>query len=114
MTGPAFEVQLLLGGGVTVPIQLSEDVVTASKDSSVRTALGAGDRQGLRRGALEIVYAAIARNEGLPLLVEDGETTWLIPTRSIQAARFRDSTATRGEQHIGFRPDRYAASDEAR
>jgi len=114
MNGPAFEVELLLGAGVTIPIRLSEDAVTASRDSSVRAAIGARDREGLRRGAVEIIYAAITRNQDQPLMVEDGETTWLIPTRSVRAARFRDPTATAGEQRIGFRPDRYAPSGEPR
>ena len=111
MAGPPFEVELLLGGGVTVPIKLSEDMVAASLESSVRAVIGSSDREGLRRAALEIVYSAITRNEDQPLMVEDGETAWLIPTRTIQAARFRDPTVAAGEQHFGFRPDRYAASE---
>ncbi|MGA3029637.1 MAG: hypothetical protein ABSE58_02715 [Candidatus Limnocylindrales bacterium] len=114
MAGPPFEVELLLGGGVTVPIKLSEDVVTASRDATVRAAMGPGDRKGLRRAGLEIVYGAITKNEDQPLMVEDGETAWLIPIRAIQAVRFRDPTVAAGEQRIGFRPDRYAASDELR
>lgn len=114
MAGPPFEVELLLGGGVTVPIRLSEDTVTASRDATVRAALGSGDRKGLRRAGLEIVYSAVTRNEDQPLMVEDGETAWLIPVRSIRAVRFRDSTVPAGQQRIGFRPDRYAASDELR
>jgi hypothetical protein len=111
MAGPPFEIELLLGGGVTVPIKLSEEVVAASHESSVRAAIGSGNRAGLRRAALEIVYSAVTKNEDQPLMIEDGETAWLIPTRAIQAARFRDPTVTAGEQRFGFKPDRYAAAD---
>ncbi|MGD0862623.1 MAG: hypothetical protein ABSA21_07655 [Candidatus Limnocylindrales bacterium] len=114
MAGPPFEVELLLGGGVTVPIKLPETAVAASRDPIVRAALGSGDRAGLRRAALEIVYSAIMRNEDRPLTVEDGQTAWLIPTRAIQAARFRDPTAVAGEHRFGFRPERYATPDEPR
>lgn len=114
MAGPPFEVELLLGGGVTVPIQLSEVLVSAARDPGVRAAMGSGDREGLRRAALEIVYGAITKHEDQPLMLDDGETAWLIPTHAIRAVRFRDSTVTAGQQHFGFRPDRYAASDELR
>jgi hypothetical protein len=111
MAGPPFEVELLLGGGVTVPIKLPESVVGASRDPAVRATMAPGDRAGLRRAAFEIVYSAIMRNEDRPLTVENGETAWLIPTRAIQAARFRDPTAVAGEQHFGFRPERYASNE---
>jgi hypothetical protein len=114
MAGPPFEIELLLGGGVAVPIKLSERMVEAARDPAVRAAIAHGDREGLRRGAVEILYAAVMRNDDRPLTVDDGETVWLIPTHAIQAVRLRDSTVAPGEQHLGFRPDRYAMSDELR
>jgi len=113
MAGPAFEIELLLAGGVTVPITLPESAVESSREPAVRTAVGTGDRPGLRRGAVEIIYGALTRNEDRPIVVEDGESTWLIPAHALIAAKLHDPTDTDRQPSIGFRPDRYAMSSES-
>ncbi len=109
MDRPNFEVELLLGGGITIPFQVPERWVMESRNPSVRAMAKAGDRPDLRMAAFDMVYRATVKNETEPVTVDDGVTSWLIPVRSIVAVRFRDPTETPEtvpvERRIGFRFD---------
>ena len=106
MAGPDCRVELDLGGGIMVPLALTEADIARSANPAVKTLLGSGDRHGFRSAGLEIIRAAVVRNRQEPLIVVVDEEAWIIPTSSIRMARFRDPTIKHGERAFGFTADR--------
>ncbi|HEX7471569.1 MAG TPA: hypothetical protein VF323_00675 [Candidatus Limnocylindrales bacterium] len=106
MAGLDFRVELDLGGGIMVPMALTEADISKSRNPAVRTLLEQGDRRAFRNAGLEIIRRAVIRNREEPLVVVVDEEAWIIPTSSIRMARFRDPTIKQGERAFGFTADR--------
>lgn len=110
-----FEVELHLGAGIVVPFKLWEDRLRDSRDPTVAgIAVQIGGREGAREAGVAMVERAVTRNLDEPLHIEDGDTLWIIPARSVQVVRFRDPTIKRGPSKagmsFGFSADRLGGS----
>jgi hypothetical protein len=110
---PPFEVELHLGGGVVVPFKLWEDLLREARDPQVRVQAQQGGREAARTAGLTVAQNAVTKNRDKPLLVEDGDSLWVIPVGTVQAVRFRDPTIKGERQPFGFSADRLGGADDS-
>jgi hypothetical protein len=94
--GPPFEVELHLGGGVVVPFVISEAAIRVHRNPTIKYTAETGTREGYRTGAVTIVQGMLDADDKRPVeVVDEHGSYWIIPTRSIMAVRFRDTTLVR-------------------
>lgn len=108
-----FEVEFHLGGGVEVSFRLPPNALRQHRDPAIAASANTGGRGGLLKAGVTMVERAVTKNLDEPIRLVVDDSLWLIPTRGVMAARFRDPTMKGDERSaMGFSADRLGATPD--